>query len=165
MLFTVSCTTGISQEDYDAFNTQLLQTQRELTQAETIVLNLQSELTNIQSKLDDLKANPPVLEVDYLDIGEISKLTYLKMSKKSSGNGTYIIKCQLELTSELPELTNVVDVELYIDDKFITFERWIDISSSGFVSTKPEIVLDTGLRKFVELIKLRIVPSFKVFGA
>jgi hypothetical protein len=62
-------------------------------------------------------------------------------------------------------LVNVVDVELYVDDAFNGSERWIDISSSGFVTTKQFINFDTGLEQFDKPIKIRIIPSFKVFGA
>ena len=162
-IIAAGCDTGITQEDYDSLSSELAEVEDELNQAKAIISELQSTLAEIQGELDDFKANPPVLEVDYVDIGGIAKLTNLRMSKETSDAGTHIIECQLELTGELPDRTNVVDVELYIDDKFITFERWIDISSSGFVTTKPEIALDTGLQEFAERIKLKIVPSFKVF--
>ena len=162
-LVAAGCDTGITQEDYDDLSRDLAEAEEELDQAKTIISELQSTLAGVQGELDDFKANPPVLEVDYVDVGDIAKLTSLRMSKETSATGTYVIELRLELTGDLPSMTNVVDVELYIDDKFITFERWIDISSSGFVTTRPEIALDTGLQEFTEAIKLKIVPSFKVF--
>ena len=168
----VGCGGGVSQGEYDKVSTELAQTQEELAEAEASLSEIEGTLAEIeellaqvQGELDAIKANPPVLEVDFIDIGEIARLTNLSLTKEASEESTYIVECQLDLTGELPGLTNVVDVELYIGDWFIDSDRWIDISSTGFVTTKPNIRLDTGLDDFVESIKLRIVPSFKVFGA
>ena len=121
-------------------------------------------LTGVQAELDAIKANPPVLEVDFIDIGEITRLTNLKLTREASEGSTYVVECQLELIDELPGLVNVVDVELYIDYRFIDSDRWIDVSSTGFVITKSNIRIDTGLDDFVESITLKIIPAFKVYG-
>jgi hypothetical protein len=165
LLVSTSCATRISQEEYDELDSELKQVQQELIQAEATVSSLQTELTEVQEELDSYKANPPVLEVDFIDIGAVAKLTKLKLSKQASLEGTYIVECELELTGNLPGLYNVVDIELYIQDLFIDSERWIDVSSTGHVTTQSKIQLDTGLEDFVESIKLKLVPSFKVFGS
>lgn len=170
-LVAVSCTTGVSQEDYDKISSDLAHAQAELAEAEASLAETQATLsetkemlTEVQAELDAIKANPPVLEVDFIDIGEITRLSNLKLTREASEGSTYVIECQLELIGELPGLVNVVDVELYIDYRFIDSDRWIDVSSTGFVTTKSNIRLDTGLDDFVESITLKIIPAFKVYG-
>ena len=170
-LALTGCQTGITQEDYDSLGRdlqraqqELAQTQQSLIQAESAISDLQTTLTETQAERDDCKYNPPVLEVDFVDIGAISKLTNLKLSKQNPPGGTYVVECELELTGELVQLSNVIDVELYIQEAFIDSVRWIDVSSTGHITTQSDIRLDTGLEDLTESIKIKIVPSFKVFG-
>jgi hypothetical protein len=171
-LIAASCAVSISQEEYDRLGSELAQTEDELALAKAVnsdiedeLMEIQKELDNAQAELDSIKASPPALEIDFIDAGKIAKLINLKVSKDNPQTGTYIIECQLELTGALPGPTNVVDVELYINDRFVDSDRWIDISSTGFLVTKAQSRLDTGMEDLVESIKLKIVPSFKVFGA
>jgi hypothetical protein len=167
----VGCDTGVSQEEYDRISGELARAQSELSATELSLAETQAALsdaeetlTAVQAELDAIKANPPVLEVSFIDIGEITRLTNLKLTRDIAGNSTYFVECQLELIDELPGLANVVDVELYINNQFIDSERWIDVSSSGYIITKSDIKLDTGLSDFVESITLKIIPAFKVYG-
>ncbi len=169
--FVPGCSTGVSQEKYDAISSDLVQAQAELAETEASLIETQATLseieetlTEVQAELDAIRTNPPVLEVDFVDIGAITRLTNLKLTKEAPEDSTYVVECQLELTGELPGTVNVVDIELYIDYKFIDSDRWIDVSSTGFITTMSNIRLDTGLSDFVESITLKIVPAFKVYG-
>ena len=64
----------------------------------------------------------------------------------------------------MPPMVNVVDVELHIGGSFVTSERWIDISSTGYSIVKPRVKLDTGSEEPVESVMIKFVPAFKVFG-
>ena len=172
ILLVLSGCSDVSQEEYDKLAVDLAQTQEELDDAKYVISQLQvslaeaeEELQGVKTELDYYRTNPPVIEVDFVDIGEIAKLTNLKVSKGATGNSTYIIECELELTGDLPGMVNVVDVELYVNIRFTDSERWIDTSSTGFITTKPVIYLDTGLQNLDQSIQIRIIPSFKVFGA
>ena len=163
-LVAASCTTGVSKEEYDRVSSELAQTQEELATTKGNLSETQAMLAQAQSELDALKTTPAILEVVFVDRGGIARLITLKVIKEASDEGTWVVECQMEQTGPLPTLVNVVDVELYIEDRFIDSERWIDISSTGFIVTKPSIRLDTGTDEFVESIELRVVPAFKVFG-
>jgi hypothetical protein len=170
-LAVAGCDTGVSQEEYVRISGDLAQAQSELSAAELSLAETQATLSDtedtlaeVQAELDAIKANPPVLEVSFLDIGEITRLTNLKLTKDVSEGSTYVVECQLELIDELPGLVNIVDVELYINYQFVDSERWIDVSSTGYITTKSDIRLDTGLSDFVESITLKIIPAFKVYG-
>jgi len=172
ILLVASACSEVSQEEYDKLADDLAQKQEELDDARDTISQLQvslaeaeGELQGVQTELDYYKANPPVIKVDFVDIGEIAKLANLEVSKEATANSTYIIECELELTGDLPKMVNVVDVELYVNIRFTDSERWIDTSSTGFVTTKPVIYLDTGLQHLDQPIQIRIIPSFKVFGA
>ncbi|MFC1848125.1 hypothetical protein ACFLXV_02285 [Chloroflexota bacterium] len=172
ILLIASACSDVSQEEYDKLAVDLAQTQEELDAAKDVISQLQvslaetgEELQGVKTELDYYKANPPVIEVDFVDIGEIAKLTKLRVSGGATANNTYIIECELELTGDLPGRVNVVDVELYVNIRFTDSERWIDISSTGFITTKPVIYLDTGLQHLDQSIQIRVIPSFKVFGA
>ena len=162
-LVAASCTTGVSQEEYDSRISELAQTQEELATTKGNLSETEAMLAQAQLELEALRLTPATLEVVFVDRGGIARLTFLKVTKEAPED-TWVVECQLEQTGELPTLVNVVDVELYIEDRFIDSERWIDVSSSGFAVTKPSIRLDTGTGEFVESIELRIVPAFKVFG-
>jgi len=170
-LIAASCAASIPKEEYDRLSSELAQTENELaltkaanSDIEDELTELQQELDNAQSELNSVKAEAPAVEIDFIDTGKIARLINVRVSKDNPPAGTYIIECQLELTGVLPGPTNVVDLELYINDRFVASDRWIDISSTGFQVTKPQSRLDTGVEDFVESIKLKIVPSFKVFG-
>jgi hypothetical protein len=165
-----ACSSGVSQEDYDELSAALQQTQDDLEQVEATLTQTEASLEESQELLDaaqkelaDIKANPPVLELQFVDIGDIARVTDLKMAREATEGSTYIIEGELELLGELPDLVNVVDVELYVNEQFRGSYRWIDISSTGFVTQKTTITIDTGVEEFVGPIKLKIVPSFKVF--
>jgi len=171
-LAVASCATGVSQQEYDKLASDLAQTEEELErteatldEAEATLSATEEVLAQLQAELATIMANPPILELHFVDIGDIAKVTDLKVAKEATEGSTYIVECQLELTGELPELVNVVDVELYVEERFVGTYRWIDISSTGFITTNATITVDTGLEDFVGSIKLKIVPSFKVFGA
>jgi hypothetical protein len=170
MLVVPGCS-DVSQDEYDKLAVDLAQTQKELENARESISQLQEslaeaqdELQGVTTELDYYKSNPPVIEVDFRDIGAIAKLTSLKVSKQATANSTYVVECKLELTGDLPGMVNVVDVELYVNLQFKGSERWIDLSSSGFVTTKPVIYLNTGLQHLDQPIQIRIIPSFKIFG-
>ena len=171
-LALAACSTGVSQDEYDTLEADRAQVQRELDSANTIVAELefalsasQDELSQVQAELDDLEANPPIVEVDFVDVGLVARLTGLKVMKETAANSTYSITVELDLLGDLPRLTNVVDVELYVGLLFVDSQRWIDISSTGFVTTNPTIRLETQLAELPESVQLRVVPAFKVFGA
>jgi len=165
MLSITGCSTGITEEEYELLG-------RELSEAEATISGLQAQLDEAveqreqaQSELDAIKASPPILEVDLVDIGEIARVVNLKLYQEPPGEGTYKVEAQLELLGELPDSVNVVDVELFAETSFADSDRWIDISSTGFVTTKESIILDTGLAYFADSIQMRVIPAFKVFGA
>jgi len=163
-LVAASCTTGVSQEEYDRVSSELARTQEELATAKGNLSETEAMLAQAQSELDALRAAPAILEMVFVDRAGIARLTSLKVTKEASEEGTWVVECRLEQTGPLPTMVNVVDVELYIERRFVDSERWIDITSTGFVITKPSIRLDTGIVSFVESIELRVVPAFKVFG-
>ena len=171
-LALAACSTGVSQDEYDRLEADRARVQRELDNANTIVAELeaalsasQDELSQVRAELDDLEANPPIVEVDFVDVGLVARLTGLKVMKETAANSTYSITVELDLLGDLPRLTNVVDVELYVGLLFVDSQRWIDISSTGFVTTNPTIRLETQLAELPESVQLRVVPAFKVFGA
>jgi len=169
-LVAASCTTGVSQKEYDEVSSELAQTEEELAAAKGNLSEIQAKLSQTEAmlaqsqlELEALRLAPATLEVVFVDRGGIGRLVSLKVTKETA-EGNWVVECHLEQTGPLPTLVNVVDVELYIEDRFIDSERWIDVSSSGFAVTKPSIRLDTGTGEFVESIELRVVPAFKVFG-
>ena len=171
-LALAACSTGVSQDEYDRLEADRARVQRELDSANTIAAELEAalsashdELSRVQAELDDLEANPPIVEVDFVDVGLVARLTGLKVMKETAANSTYSITVELDLLGDLPRLTNVVDVELYVGLLFVDSQRWIDISSTGFVTTNPTIRLETQLAELPESVQLRVVPAFKVFGA
>lgn len=62
-LVAASCTTGVSQEEYDRVSSELARTQEELAAAKGNLSETEAMLAQAQSELNALKATPAILEV------------------------------------------------------------------------------------------------------
>jgi len=162
----------VPQDEYDTVSNDLAQVRQELENQQEALAAAQANLTaaeaeleELQAELDDIKYNPVIVEVRLTGHSGIASVESLKFARYSGEGGTYYVDCDLEQTGKLPPMVNVVDVELHIGGSFITSERWIDISSTGYTVVKPGVKLDTGSEEPVDSIMLKFVPAFKVFGS
>jgi len=161
----------VPREEYDTVSNGLTQVSQELEQAQEALAEAQANLTaveaelyEVKAELDDFKSSPVIVEVHLRGHSGIASIESLKLAKYSGEGGTYYVDCDLEQTGNLPPMVNVVDVELHIGGSFITSERWIDVTSTGYTVVKPGVKLDTGSKEPVDSITLKFVPAFKVFG-
>ena len=145
LLIAGSCAPSVSKEEYDRLSSELAKTENELALAkaakadiEDELMEIQKELDNAQSELNYIKANPPAIEIDFIDTGKIARLINVSASKDNVQTGTYVIECQLELTGSLPGPTNVVDIELYINDRLIPI---LNLAAAAMLLTNPQLII------------------------